>query len=505
MNTKLILPPGLFALHLPYLHAAAAGPLGDSSGGNSRSSSSEDSRKPYAMYGGTAIISVRGAMMEGPDFWDRLFGGVTSTSMAASAFDAALADASVSSILFDFKSPGGDIAGISALAAKIRQARARKPVVAYAQDLCCSAALWLATQATEFYAGDTATIGSIGIIMGPIVDMSEALANEGVRVYYPATGFFKAAGSPGAKIEQEHLDFFDSYVASVGAHFVEDIARGRKAPVEDIRRLADGRFWVATDAKDFPLFDGIASREEVLKKMQRGQIRTNVRGTATPGGPSSNPPTSRIVTDPGKEKPPMKEAMLILSAVLAAQGFAQSAAALSTQAADEGVDLAAVLKEHLPNEMTARLQAAVDADPLRTAALTAKLDTPQKVENAAKVAAEFEAKLRTEAKGYATTLFGAQAPAMHNVLDKADFDTLSAMHAAYGAQIDAAYPAGRRHSTPVDPAAAATNPGSAELTQEKLEAARAAGLRSYQNRTGKPLVGAAAASSSTASNGTGKG
>jgi ClpP class serine protease len=53
--------------------------------------------------------------------------------------------------------------GIPELAAEIRAARGKKPIVAVANYRAASAAYWLGSQADEFVASPSADVGSIGV------------------------------------------------------------------------------------------------------------------------------------------------------------------------------------------------------------------------------------------------------------------------------------------------------------------------------------------------------
>ena len=96
-------------------------------------------------------------------------------------------------LLLRFNSPGGVASGVPELAAWLA-AQTAKPVYAYADGLCASAAYYLAAATGRVYAPATATVGSIGVICRHM-DWSGFLEKCGVRVTHLTGG---AHGRPWA-------------------------------------------------------------------------------------------------------------------------------------------------------------------------------------------------------------------------------------------------------------------------------------------------------------------
>lgn len=114
---------------------------------------------------GVCVIPVVGPIFRYADWFTDLCGGATVESIALD-LQAAVDDPMCRAIVLNVDSPGGEAAGISELAEAVRAAGGRKPVVAYAGDMACSAAYWLAAAAGEVVCSETAMLGSIGVVMG---------------------------------------------------------------------------------------------------------------------------------------------------------------------------------------------------------------------------------------------------------------------------------------------------------------------------------------------------
>lgn len=182
---------------------------------------------------------------------------------------------SVDGILLKVDSPGGTVAGTADLAAEIRSARERKPVWAFVEDLAASAAYWAASQADKVYANNaTALIGSIGTYMG-LYDYSGEAAQKGIKAVVIRSGAHKGAGFPGTEITQEQREMWQEIIDKTQAEFTAGVAEGRGLSVKRVEELADGRAWVATDAIENKLIDGIATLDETLQRLAADVQRRN--------------------------------------------------------------------------------------------------------------------------------------------------------------------------------------------------------------------------------------
>lgn len=139
------------------------------------------SARGVSLRGSVAVIPVRGPLSK-QDSWIAQFFGASTYEGLAKDLQAALDDPSVSAIVLDVDSPGGEVSGCGELAAMVRAATGKKTVVAYASGLMCSAAYWLASGASDLVVDASATVGSIGV-RTMMVDASKLQESVGVKVY----------------------------------------------------------------------------------------------------------------------------------------------------------------------------------------------------------------------------------------------------------------------------------------------------------------------------------
>jgi signal peptide peptidase SppA len=235
-----------------------------------RAGEGERYEKPFEMWGSVAVISVSGPMMKSPSS----FSSNASTVQVRRQVRAAVADKEVTSILIRFDSPGGSVSGTQDLADEIAAANRKKECVAYIEDLCCSAAIWCASQCSQVYANATAIVGSIGTYM-VVEDWSKFFQDKGIEVHVLSTGAHKGAGAFGAEIAPEQLAQFQQTVDDLNEHFLAAVSRGRSMTREKLSEIADGRVWVGEQAVGIGLVDAIATMDDVLSSMLRPRAKAS--------------------------------------------------------------------------------------------------------------------------------------------------------------------------------------------------------------------------------------
>jgi len=219
--------------------------------------------------GSIAVLPMYGVIAQRTNVSDISGPGVMSTQAFAQDFRAALADDSIGGILIDVDSPGGSVYGVGELADEIYSARATKPVVAVANSLAASAAYWLASSAGEFYVTPSGEVGSIGVISAH-EDLSEKLKAAGVKTTLITAGKYKAEGNPFEPLGQEARDNIQSRVNDYYGAMTRAIAKNRATDVATVREgMGQGRVLTPSDARAANMVDGIATFDQVVKKMQR--------------------------------------------------------------------------------------------------------------------------------------------------------------------------------------------------------------------------------------------
>lgn len=220
--------------------------------------------------GGIALLPLYGVVTQRGNMVDDVSGpGSTSTQQFSSALRQLLADDTVGQILIDIDSPGGSVYGVAELADEIQSARSQKPIVAVANSLAASAAYWIGCAASEFYVTPGGEVGSIGVWQAH-QDYSQALEESGVKTTLISAGKFKVEGNPYSPLDADARSFMQSRVDDYYAAFTKSVARGRGVSVAQVREgMGQGRVLGADAALAQSMVDGVATFDDVLKKMRR--------------------------------------------------------------------------------------------------------------------------------------------------------------------------------------------------------------------------------------------
>jgi signal peptide peptidase SppA len=207
-------------------------------------------------------IPIRGVMMKHESSW----GGGCSTVATRRSLRRAANDPNCSKIVLLVDSPGGSVDGTADLADDIVKVKATKPVVAYIEGMCCSAALWVASQCTQVVCSpNVLSVGSIGVYT-VWYDTSKAYEEAGISPILISSGGIKGQPVSGLPIPEEVIDECQAMITHIRDVFASAVATGRGMDVEDVLLLADGRTWRASEAESLGLVDRIASWDDFLEE-----------------------------------------------------------------------------------------------------------------------------------------------------------------------------------------------------------------------------------------------
>jgi capsid assembly protease len=228
-----------------------------------------NSRGRGVQVGPVAVIPIYGVIAPRANLMTEMSGG-TSLQAFSAELSGAVNAPDVSAILLDVQSPGGSTALVPETAARIREAKARKPVVAVANTDAFSAAYWLASQASELVVTESGMVGSIGTyIMHD--DLSAALEQAGVKRTFVKAGERKVEGNPYEPLTDAAREAMQELVDEFQAMFVRDVARGRGLSAARVRQdFGRGGTVTASKALAAGMVDRIDTFEATLARLARG-------------------------------------------------------------------------------------------------------------------------------------------------------------------------------------------------------------------------------------------
>ena len=160
--------------------------------------------------------------------------------------------------------PGGTVYESDELYLKLMEYKEKtgRPVYAYMGQMAASGGYYVAAAADEIFANRNTWTGSIGVTLGTFLDVSEFLEQHGIRSETITAGDNKAMGSYYTPLTDEQKKIYQSLVDDAYDRFVAIVAEGRAMTDSEVRELADGRIYAASQALEAGLIDGIFGEKE---------------------------------------------------------------------------------------------------------------------------------------------------------------------------------------------------------------------------------------------------
>lgn len=172
----------------------------------------------------------------------------------------------VKAIVIRINSPGGTVAPAQEIYREIGRIKAKKPVVASIETVGASAAYYVASNANQIVCSKGSITGSIGVIM-MLTDLHKLIEKLGVDVNVIKAGKFKDIGSGFRPMTDAEKNILETFAADVHEQFINDVAAGRKDKIdkENLRSIADGRFFTGEKAKEYGLVDVMGNFYDAVK------------------------------------------------------------------------------------------------------------------------------------------------------------------------------------------------------------------------------------------------
>ena len=180
-----------------------------------------------------------------------------------------LADNSqVKAVVLRINSGGGDAYASEQIWRAVKELDKKKPVVVSMGGMAASGAYYMSMGAQYIMAQPTTLTGSIGIF-GALPDFSDLMTKKlGFKYDEVKTNRNSAYASAGMSRpwSAEEITTMQNYVNRGYNLFRKRVAEGRKMSTEQVEKIAQGRVWLGTDAKNIKLIDGFGGLNDAIDK-----------------------------------------------------------------------------------------------------------------------------------------------------------------------------------------------------------------------------------------------
>jgi capsid assembly protease len=220
-----------------------------------------------------AVVPLWGTLSPNGDY------GGTSLDSFARLITSLDGNPNVSKILINVTSPGGTVVGTPEASDAVRRVRdaGNTQIVAIANGMMASAALWIGAAAGELVVTPSGEVGSIGVI-SMYADESGWLEKLGVKVEIMRTPDKKARFSGLEPMTDEMRSFVQERIGSSYEKFKRAMATNRGVRIDQVEpKFGGGEMMKAEDAVASGLADRIATLDQTVSRMMTRRAPSSAR------------------------------------------------------------------------------------------------------------------------------------------------------------------------------------------------------------------------------------
>lgn len=176
-------------------------------------------------------------------------------------------DSHIKALIVNVNSPGGTVVGSEKIYNILRKISEKKPVVIVMGTMAASGG-YLISLGGDYIVSHNGTItGSIGVIL-QTAEVTELAQKLGIKFNNFKSGELKAVPNPTEKLTEEVRVAIMENIEDTYNFFLELVSERRNLPIEEVKKLADGRLYSGRQALKLKLVDAIGSEDTALKWLQ---------------------------------------------------------------------------------------------------------------------------------------------------------------------------------------------------------------------------------------------
>ena len=141
-------------------------------------------------------------------------------------------------------------------------------IYVYFGSQATSGGYYAAMAGDKIYANQECWTGSIGVIVGPMYNLSGLYEKFGIQPYSFKSGANKDIGANYKDMTDEQRSIMQSLVDDSYNRFVKAVMDGRKMDEATVRTLGDGRIYSANQALENGLIDKVGSLDDAIDAMR---------------------------------------------------------------------------------------------------------------------------------------------------------------------------------------------------------------------------------------------
>ena len=211
----------------------------------------------------TALVEVRGEIASETE---------ASADNLMTALRSAFEDAGAQAVVLRINSPGGSPVQAGLVNDEVRRLKAlhKKKVYAVCEEMCASAAYYIAVTADRIFVDKASIVGSIGVLMDGFgfVGTMEKL---GIERRLMTAGSNKGMLDPYSPAKPEQTQLAQAMLDQIHQQFIKVVRQGRGKALKETPDTFSGLFWNGEEAVHQGLADQLGSLDHVARDVVKAE------------------------------------------------------------------------------------------------------------------------------------------------------------------------------------------------------------------------------------------
>lgn len=212
----------------------------------------------------TAVIEIRGAIASDAE---------ASAASVVRSLISAFEDPYAQAIVLLINSPGGSPVQAGIINDEITRLKALhgKRVYAVVEEMCVSAAYYVAVAADAIFVDKASLIGGVGVLMGGF-GFTGLMEKLGIERRLLTAGEHKAMLDPFSPQDAAQRAYIQSMLTEIHEQFITVVQRGRGDRLQEVSEIFSGQIWSGQQAVALGLVDGLGNLDFVAREVVKAEV-----------------------------------------------------------------------------------------------------------------------------------------------------------------------------------------------------------------------------------------
>ncbi len=174
----------------------------------------------------------------------------------------------IKGLFIKINSPGGVPGSSQAIFNELKKYKEKKPIVILIENVCASAAYYIAVAGSTIISQPSSLVGSIGGFV-QLPNIKGLMEDWKIKFNFVQSGKYKTAGNPFQDMTAEEKEYFQTISDSIYDQFINDVSSCRNVDKASFKKWADGKVFTGNEALKLKLIDKIGSLSEAIEEIKK--------------------------------------------------------------------------------------------------------------------------------------------------------------------------------------------------------------------------------------------